>query len=169
MSSVKKLSSMSQYWQIINVLLFNLRAIGHIVCALAVVALVMLFCWIILPSFRMFFQPLAFLVIFILAFVGCIALPMGMTMLISNKHIRSMADIRKKLFVIVFSFCLALTLLLPISLSFQNSSIVLSNFIAFALLFCALLVWISVFLGGKRIEFSFIAPLILVGIGGIGL
>lgn len=164
MSSVKKLSWVNQYWQIINILLFSLRTVGHIVCVLVVVAITMLFCWIIFPSAGFFIQPFAFLILFILAFVGCIALPMGMVVLVSNKHISAMADLRKKLFIIVCSFCLTLSLLFSFSLSVQNPTLVLSNFIAFAFLFCALLVWGSVFLGGKRIEFSFITPLIMVGV-----
>jgi hypothetical protein len=152
----------NQYWQLINAMLFNLKTIGYVFVVFFSVALIAGLLVIIFPGFYRLGVGLTFLAGLILAFVGIMALPMGMVSLLANRHIFIMADIRKKLFVIVCAFCFFVSFLVCSSPFFIKNEVLSFGIVAYISLSCALYFWLATYVCSKRFELSFISPLVMI-------
>lgn len=152
-----------QYWQLIRVLFFNYKVVGHVSAFFLCLGCASYLIGFIFPFFKMLSAPIAFLALFVFLFVGVILLPIGILSLLTNKHIYIMANISNKLFVVVLCFCIVCSLIAPLAVHSMKGESLSAN-IAFSIfLVGALYFWLAIYLMNKSFFLFGLVPLILGG------
>jgi hypothetical protein len=161
MNQFKPLSStgtaINQYWQLINSMLFNLKTIGYVFVFFLSIALIAALVALFFADSYTVFAVVISSSLFILMFIGVTALPVGMLVLLCNKHISAMADIRHKLFIIVCIFCLFASLLISASPVLIKNELFSFSVTAYVFLSCVIYFWLAIYICSKRFEFLFVA------------
>jgi hypothetical protein len=152
----------NQYWQLISVLLFNLKTVGYVYVVFLILALLAVLVSFVSPDLYVVGVAVTFLALFILAIVGIMGLPGAMLTLLSNRHIFAMADIRNKLFVIACVFCFLTSFLLVLSPFFIKKEALSFSVASYTLLSCSLYFWLATYMCSKRYELLFVAYLVMV-------
>jgi hypothetical protein len=161
MNQFKPLSSTSaaiaQYWQLINTMLFNFKTIGYVFVFFLSIAFIAALIVLFFADFYTVSAVVISLSLFILVFIGVIALPIGMLVLLCNRHISAMADIRNKLFVITCIFCLFASLLISTSPVLIKKELFSFSVAVYVFLSCVLYFWLAIYICSKRSEFLSVA------------
>ncbi len=151
-------NAFTQYWQLINVILFSSKVIGCIVLLFLGVAFISAALSLVFPDFSL----IASLSFSIFSMVGFMGLPIGALALSANRSVSMIANIRQKLFIIM----LALTLLtVSINVLFSASPehlISKINVILIGLLFCPLCYMLAMAIASKDVGLSMFPPVLLI-------
>lgn len=161
MNQLKPLASVgvaaNQYWQLINSMLFNFKTIGYVFVFFLSIAFVAALMVLFYADFYTVSAVVISLSLFILVFIGVIALPVGMLVLLCNRHISAMADIRNKLFVIACVFCFFSSLLMSTSPVIIKKELFSFSVAVYVFLSYVLYFWLAIYICSKRFEFLSIA------------
>ncbi len=154
-----------QYWQVIRVLFFSFKVVGYLAAFFLGVASVLYLIAIFssVHALEQFCIAIASLALSMFVFIGVIILPMGMLGLVANKHIYTMANIRNKLFAVVFCFCAVFSVVAFLVLHDMNRERVSVIFPFAIFLMGALYFWFAIYLMHKSLFLFGFAPLVLGG------
>ncbi len=148
----------NQYWQLINVMLFSLKVVGYIVVFFLGIAFVSAALSLVFPDFAI----LASISFSIFSFVGFMGLPVGVFVLAGNRSINLAANIKKKLFLIMFTTTLLTVLINIVFIVNPAYAIPKMNLIVMWLLFCPLYFMLTIFIAGKDIGLSMFSPVLMI-------
>ncbi|GGY87181.1 hypothetical protein GCM10011613_35470 [Cellvibrio zantedeschiae] len=152
----------NQYWQLINAMLFNLKVIGYLVVLFLAAALVALLVGICVSKFWPLGLVLALLSLSIIGVLGFVGLPIGMLILIANKNIGLMANIRKKLFLITLLFSLFIIGINSVFILNTGKSALSLTFLLGGLLCCPLCYALTIFIASKDVGMAIFSPMLLI-------
>jgi hypothetical protein len=151
-------SFVNQYWQLINVMLFSLKVVGYIVVFFLGVAIVSAALSLVFPDFAI----LASISFSIFSFVGFMGLPVGVFVLAGNRSINLAANIKKKLFLIMFTTTLLTVLINIVFIVNPVHAIPKMNLMVMCLLFCPLYFMLTIFIADRDISLSMFSPVLMI-------
>ncbi len=148
----------NQYWQLITVMLFSLKVVGYIVVFFLGVAIVSAGFSLVFPDFAI----LASISFSIFSFVAFMGLPVGIFVLAGNRSINLAANIKKKLFLIMFTTTLLTVLINIVFIVNPVHAIPKINLMVMCLLFCPLYFMLTILIAGKDISLSMFSPVLMI-------
>ena len=148
----------SQYWQLINVMLFSSKVVGCIVVLFLGVAIVSAGIGLVIPDFSV----LALASFSIVSVVGFTGLPIGVFVLAGNRSINLAANIKKKLFAITLVTTLLIVLINILFSANPAHAIPKINLTLIWLLFCPIYFMLTILIASKDIGLSMFSPVIMI-------
>lgn len=152
----------NQYWQLINALLFTLKVIGYLIVLFLGVGIVSVALGVVFSEFQPIATVLAGVSFLIISIIGFFCLPVGMLILISNKNINLLGNVRQKLFFIALIFSLVMLTAYSFFVGVSERSISPVVFILSCLLFCPIYFLLTIFAANKDVGLSIFAPLFVL-------
>lgn len=152
----------NQYWQLINALLFTLKVIGYLIVLFLGVGIVSVVLGLVFSGFQPIGAALAGVSFLIISIIGFFCLPVGMLILISNKSINLMGNVRQKLFYIALIFSLVIITSYSFFVGISEKSISPAAFILVCLMFCPIYLLLTIFVANKDVGLSMFAPILVL-------
>jgi len=151
-------ATLQQYWQLLRVMLFNLKTIGYVVTiflSTGILGLVML----LIPVTSSLGMVLAILSFVIVLFVIGMGLPVGMVIVLSNRHISMVENLRNKLFFIGLSCGLLSSIIISSIVLNTKKEIPVMDFSLVVMFVYVIYFWVTAYVGSKNTSAAILAPL----------